>query len=210
MDNKKQVFYIRVSTAEQNPDRQHRDLPNDAIVLVDTCSGSIPLFERPEGRVLYDMILREEVYSITIHQLDRLGRDTLDVLRTIRFLIDKGINLISAQEGIATMVNGKENPIAKMLIGVLATFAEMEQDRRKERQAEGIAKAKAKGVYIGATAKQKRKPETTKEFLAKPKTKKVLRVLKEGNSLRRTAKICDVSLVFVQKVDRARKAEAEQ
>ena len=106
MDNKKQVFYIRVSTAEQNPDRQHRDLPNDAIVLVDTCSGSIPLFERPEGRVLYDMILREEVYSITIHQLDRLGRDTLDVLRTIRFLIDKGINLISAQTGVRAVDTG--------------------------------------------------------------------------------------------------------
>jgi hypothetical protein len=63
--------------------------------------------------------------------------------------------------------------------------------------------AKAKGVYIGGSAKVKRTPETTEQFLSKPKTKKVVRVLKEGNSLRRTAKICDVSLVFVQKVNRA-------
>ena len=74
MDKTKQVFYIRVSTAEQNPSRQHKDLPNDAIVLVDVCSGSIPLFQRPEGKQLLAMIEREEVYQITVHQLDRLGR----------------------------------------------------------------------------------------------------------------------------------------
>lgn len=203
MDKTKQVFYIRVSTAEQNPSRQHNNLPEDAIVLVDICSGSIPLFERPEGSRLRAMIEREEIYQITVHQLDRLGRDTLDVLTTIKFLMSKGINLISAQEGISTIVNGKENPLAKMLIGVLATFAEMEQNRRKERQAEGIAKAKERGVYIGGSAKAKRTPETTAQFLAKPKTKKVVRVLKEGNSLRRTALICGVSLVFVQKVRNA-------
>ena len=50
MDNKKQVFYIRVSTEEQNIDRQHRDLPSDAIVLIDKCSGSIPLLNVPKGR----------------------------------------------------------------------------------------------------------------------------------------------------------------
>lgn len=203
MDKTKQVFYIRVSTAEQNPSRQHNNLPEDAIVLADICSGSIPLFERPEGSRLRAMIEREEIYQITVHQLDRLGRDTLDVLTTIKFLMSKGINLISAQEGISTIVNGKENPLAKMLIGVLATFAEMEQNRRKERQAEGIAKAKERGVYIGGSAKAKRTPETTAQFLAKPKTKKVVRVLKEGNSLRRTALICGVSLVFVQKVRNA-------
>ena len=167
MDKTKQVFYIRVSTPEQNPSRQHKDLHTDGIVLVDICSGSIPLFERPEGKILLEMIQREEVYQITVHQLDRLGRDTLDVLTTIKFLMSKGIN------------------------------------RRRDRQAEGIAKAKERGVYIGGTAKATRKPETLKEFLAKPKTKKVVRVLKEGNSLRRTAKICDVSLVFVIKVSKA-------
>lgn len=203
MDKTKQVFYIRVSTAEQNPSRQHNNLPEDAIVLVDICSGSIPLFERPEGSRIRAMIEREEIYQITVHQLDRLGRDTLDVLTTIKFLMSKGINLISAQEGISTIINGKENPLAKMLIGVLATFAEMEQNRRKERQAEGIAKAKERGVYLGGSAKAKRTPETTAQFLAKPKTKKVVRVLKEGNSLRRTALICGVSLVFVQKVRNA-------
>lgn len=203
MDNTKQVVYIRVSTPEQNPARQKYELPNDAIVLVDICSGSIPLFERPEGSKLRAMIEREEVYQISVHQLDRLGRDTLDVLTTIKFLMSKGINLVSIQEGISTMVNGKENPLAKMLIGVLATFSEMEQNRRKERQAEGIAKAKERGVYLGGSAKAKRTPETTAQFLAKPKTKKVVRVLKEGNSLRRTALICGVSLVFVQKVRNA-------
>lgn len=203
MDQTKQVFYIRVSTPEQNPSRQHKDLPSDGIVLVDICSGSIPLFQRPEGSKLLAMIEREEVYQISVHQLDRLGRDTLDVLTTIKFLMSKGINLISVQEGISTIINGKENPLAKMLIGVLATFSEMEQNRRKERQAEGIAKAKERGVYLGGSAKAKRTPETTAQFLAKPKTKKVVRVLKEGNSLRRTALICGVSLVFVQKVRNA-------
>ena len=200
MDNKKQVFYVRVSTAEQNNARQRKDLPIDAIILADSCSGSIPLFERPEGKVLYDMIMREEVYQIVVHQLDRLGRDTLDVLSTIKFLMSKGINLHSVQEGIHTMINGKENPLAKMLIGVLATFAEMEQNRRKERQAEGIALAKAKGVYIGGSAKVKRTPETKEQFLSKPKNLKALEYIKKGYKNVEVAKIVGLHYNTVTKI----------
>jgi DNA invertase Pin-like site-specific DNA recombinase len=59
------------------------------------------------------MIEREEVYQISVHQLDRLGRDTLDVLTTIKFLMSKGINLVSIQEGITNNGERKRESISK-------------------------------------------------------------------------------------------------
>ena len=75
-----------------------------------------------------------------VHSIDRLGRNTLDIMQTIQDFTSKGINVVSTKEGLQTLINGKENPIAKMMIGILGTLAEFELARGKERQAEGIAK----------------------------------------------------------------------
>ena len=141
MDNTKQVFYIRVSTPEQNPSRQHKDLPDDAIVLVDICSGSIPLFERPEGSKLRAMIEREEVYQISVHQLDRLGRDTADMINLIKEFDNMKVAIRFLDDGIST-----EGTMGKMIVTILSAVAQAERQRILERTNEGRLEAKAKGI----------------------------------------------------------------
>ena len=184
--------YIRVSTVEQNTDRQE----TSGLTYRDKCSGSIPFAERVEASKL---LKNDAVTEIHVHSIDRLGRNTLDIMQTIQSLTDKGINVISTKEGLQTIVDGKENPIAKMMIGILGTLAEFELTRIKERQAEGIAKAKAKGTYKTSKGRTK---ETSTVFMNKKSTKAIIKYLKQGYSLRKTAKLSETSLGTVQKVNR--------
>lgn len=186
------VKYIRVSTTEQNTDRQLSvEFEKN---YIDKCSGSIPFSERPEAKKL---LANDEVTELHVHSIDRLGRNTLDIMQTIQYLTSKGINVVSEKEALQTIIDGKENPIAKMMIGILGTLAEFELSRIKERQAEGIAKAKDKGVFIG---RKKGSKEDVDTFLNKPSTKAIIRHLKAGEGVRRTAKLSECSIALVQKV----------
>ena len=131
--------YIRVSTEEQKIVRQ---TDFDGLIYPDVCSGSIPFKEREYAKKL---LSNKEITEVHVHSIDRLGRNTLDIMQTIQDFTSKGINVVSTKEGLQTLIDGKENPIAKMMIGILGTLAEFELSRIKERQAEGIAKAKEKG-----------------------------------------------------------------
>ena len=184
--------YIRVSSTGQNSDRQ--DAPFDGIKYPDECSGSIAFKERPEAKKLLSNDAITEVY---VHSIDRLGRNTLDIMQTIQYFTSKGINVVSEKEGLNTIVDGKENPIAKMMIGILGTLAEFELSRIKERQSEGIANAKKKGVYIGRKVGT---AESTEQFLNKKSTQSIMRFLKANESIRRTAKLSSTSIGTVQKV----------
>ena len=138
------VAYIRVSSLDQNPDRQLRvDIEKN---YIDKCSGSISFSERPEAKKL---LSNTKVTEIVVHSIDRLGRNTIDIMQTIQHFTNLGVNVISKKEGFETIVNGKENPVSKMLIGILGTLAEFELSRSKERQAEGIAAAQKRGAYKG-------------------------------------------------------------
>jgi DNA invertase Pin-like site-specific DNA recombinase len=117
-----------------------------------------------------------------------------------QFFTENGVNLISRREGLSTMIEGKVNPIASLIIGILSTLAQHELERLRERQREGIARAKDRGVYSSHGGN--RKEETRGEFLAKSDTKKIIKYLNEGNSLRRTALLSKASLGKVQKVAR--------
>ena len=94
--------------------------------------------------------------------------------------------------------NGTENPTAKLMVGILGTLAEFELSRIKERQAEGIAKAKARGVY--KTNGGNRSVETKTKFLSKKKNALCLKELKRGNSVRRSALLSGVSVITARKV----------
>ena len=184
--------YIRVSTTEQNTDRQNQSF--NGLKFEDKCSGSIAFKDRPQAKKL---LSNEEITEVHVHSIDRLGRNTLDIMQTIQDFTSKGINVISEKEGLQTIVDGKENPIAKMMIGILGTLAEFELTRIKERQSEGIANAKKKGVYSGRSVGSE---ETREQFLAKKSTKEIIKYLKQNESIRRTAKLSSTSVGKVQKV----------
>ena len=186
-----EVKYIRVSSEGQNTARQ-----GDSN-YIDVCSGSIPLNERPAGRRLLAAVASGKVSAIRVHSIDRLGRNTLDILQNIEKLTSEGVNIISEKEGLQTLIDGKPNPTARLVLGVLATLAQFERETIRERQREGIAKAKARGAYVANGGREK---ENKSEFLSKPKNTACLRYMKQGESIRRAARLAGVSPSTAQKV----------
>jgi len=171
----KKILYTRVSTTEQNASRQ---IKIGMELVSDECSGSIEFFKRTHASKLKDLVFDE----LHVHSIDRLGRSTLDIMQTIQYFTNKGICVISEKEGLKTLIDGKPNPIASLLIGVLGSIAEFELNRIKERQKEGIANAKAKGTYAGRSVGA---IEDEEKFLSK--YPRVIKLLNSGRSIRSIA-----------------------
>jgi DNA invertase Pin-like site-specific DNA recombinase len=172
------ILYTRVSTIEQKNDRQLSNSKDFDFIIEDRCSGATPFFDREGGKKIQKLVTKNEVTKITVHQIDRLGRNVVDILNTISFFNQKDICIHFIQQGIKTLNDdGTENTISKMIISILGVVAEMERNLIKERQSEGVAIAKAKGVYKGRAKGTK---ESNIDFLNKPKNKKALEYLENG------------------------------
>lgn len=172
------ILYTRVSSIEQKSERQLLNSKDFDLVIEDKCSGATPFFERDGGKKIEKLITTKKATKISVHQIDRLGRNLLDILNTISFFNEKGICVDFVQQGIKTLNDdGTENPISKMIISILGVVAEMERNLIKERQFEGIAIAKASGVYKG---RKKNTTESNLDFLKKPKVKKAIEYLNNG------------------------------
>ena len=192
------VYYLRVSTIEQNSARQMEDIIEGCKVFEDKISGSIPFAERTEGRNIVNLIKQRQINTIYVHSIDRLGRNSLDILQTIQFFNEYEVNLISKKEGLQTFIDGKPNAIASLMIGILSTLSEFELSRIKERSKEGIAEAKKRGAY--ANNGGKKKIESVEKFMNKESSKKVLKYLKQGLSVRSCSKMSECSISLVMKV----------
>lgn len=148
-------FYSRVSTLTQSSNRQienFKNFPNfnPSNLFIDKVQGNVPFLERPEAVKLYDAITsNSENCTLVVDSIDRLGRSLINVLSTIEMFSQNQINLKSIKEGFETLIDGKENPIAKVVISVMGSIAEMERNRIKERTSEGIKIARAKGKFKG-------------------------------------------------------------
>ena len=190
------VQYVRVSTTGQKTDRQIED---GIKVYEDKVSGSIAFNERDQAKRLLRDIEAGKVDEVIVHSIDRLGRNTLDIMQTIQWMTEQGVNVVSRKEGLSTLVDGKENPVAKMVVGIMATLAEFELERIRERRQEGIAKAKERGAYKNNGGREK---ETIEQFFSKKEINKCRQELQAGESLRRAARQAGVSLGTAQKVKR--------
>ena len=197
------VKYIQVSTKDQTVARQTiKNTPdgNTILEVVDKCRRSIPFSERDNAPKILKMAKEGNIDTLLVHSIDRLGRNTLDILQTIQEFTNLGVNIKSEKEGLETLIEGKENPIAKLMINIMATLSEFERERILERQAEGIQRAKKRGVY--KTNGGNKQPLSIEAFLNKEKNAKCLKELRRGESLRRAASLADVSLGTAQKVSR--------
>ncbi len=149
-------YYSRISTVTQNTSRQvanfksHGEFKAENL-FVDKVQGNVPFLERPEASKLFDKVTsgNKERVTIVVDSIDRLGRNLIDILNTIERFTANGINLKSLKEGFETLIDGKENPMAKIVISVMGSIAEMERNRIKERTAEGIKIAQAQGKFKG-------------------------------------------------------------
>lgn len=191
------VKYVRVSTAEQNTSRQEINSGEFSKVYIEKASGAIKFEERVEGAKLLNDIDKGSITEIHIGSLDRLGRNILDLLTMIEYFNSKSINLFVENIGMFSMIDGKPNPTFKMIASVLGNVAEMERDNMLERQKAGIELAKLQGKYKGRLYGSRM---TDEEFLKK--YKKVEVELRNGESLRRSARLGGVSLGVAQKVKR--------
>jgi len=197
------VLYIRTSTIEQNSIRQKQNKDETCKIIEDKCSGAIPFFEREGGKKMLELTEKGVVDEIIVHEIDRLGRNLLDILKTIAFFNTKKVNIEFKKQGLRTLnEDGTENDISKMVISILGVVAEMERKMIRERQLEGIAIAKANGVYKG---RNKGTKEGALQFLEKAKNKKALKLLNEGQKQINVAKILGLHPNTVSKINKLNK-----
>jgi len=189
------IRYNRISMPNQNLERQLAKQNPDEVLFNDVVSGSVPFAERKKGKELIEQIETGNVTIISVASVCRLGRGLYDIINTLEYLNSKGVVLRVDNLGLESMVLGKVNPTFNLIISVMANVAQMERETLLERQREGIAVAKAKGIYTGRV---KGSVETDAEVLTKYRD--VAKFLKMGKSLRDVKSRCGVSLGTVQKV----------
>ena len=199
------VKYIRVSTAEQNIERQNTSKGKYSKTYIDRCTGSIKLSERKNGSKLISDVTAGNVKEIHVWSIDRLGRNIIDILTTVEFLNKHSVNLFVENIGMFSLVKDKPNASFKMIVSVLGNVAEMERLNMLERQKQGIEIAKAKGIYKGRLYGTK---VTNEQILNK--YEKVVSELKKGESLRRAAALCGCSRGTVLKVKHILKKNCNQ
>lgn len=136
------IGYIRVSTIEQNPDRQYSDLKKYKIDKFFEEHASGKNTERPVLNEMLNFI--REGDTLFIESFSRLARNTADLLSIIETLKNKNVKIISQKENLDT-----GSPTGKMMITMIGAIATFERELILERQKEGIAIAKAAGKYKG-------------------------------------------------------------
>ncbi len=136
------IGYIRVSSLDQNPDRQLEQIPVDR-TFTDKASG------KDVARPQLDALLRfaRDGDTVVVHSMDRLARNLDDLRQIVRSLTGRGIRVEFVKEGLT--FTGEDAPMATLLLSVMGAFAEFERALIGERQREGIALAKQRGVYRG-------------------------------------------------------------
>ena len=199
------IRYNRVSSLSQNLQRQQKNNQNYTFVFEDTCSGTIPLFRRKYGTHLKDYVEQKKVDEISIHSIDRLARNLRDLLNVIEFFHNNGVSLYIENLGMRTLVNGKMNYTIKMMISVMGSFSEIENEIRRERQMEGIEIAKSLGKYKN---RKQRGKETTMSFLQKHK--KAIDLLEQGYKGTHVCKICNLNKNTVSKIKRYIKPQLKE
>jgi DNA invertase Pin-like site-specific DNA recombinase len=193
------IHYIRCSTVLQNSDRQKVESKFYDRVFEDRISGSVEFFARPYGSKIKKLVDKGLVTELSTHNLDRLGRSSRDLLNTIHYLTEKKVNVHITAHGLKTLDDdGKENPVAKLLLSILSCIAEMERTFILERIREGVALAKLRGAYKGRVKGK----ESVLKFLSKPKNKSCLQYLQKGYTNTEAAKLSGVHLNTVTKVKR--------
>ena len=137
------IYYRRVSTEGQSFDRQ--DANGADKVFEEKLSGASAK-NRPALQAMIDYA--REGDTVRVHSIDRLARDLRDLQNIISTLNDKGVTVAFDSERLTFSADGTD-AFAKLQLQMMGAFAEFERNIIKKRQAEGIAKAKAKGVYKG-------------------------------------------------------------
>ena len=200
-DSIMKIFYGRVSSVEQNTERQLQNLSGFDYVLTDKCSGVIPLFERPQGSQIRKFIDNGELNHLEIHSIDRLGRCLMSTLEVWNELTQKNIVVVCRNPNIRNIdENGKVDMFSELMMSILSTMSSFEKSLIKERQMEGIRIRQEKGLYGGRKIGSIVSPD---KFLNKPKSRKIVEYLNKGNyTYNEISRIVGCSMTTISKVQK--------
>ena len=172
------IGYVRISSIDQNTVRQ-LDGVQLSKVYTDKCSGKDT--NRPQLLVLLDSV--REGDTVHVHSIDRLARSLSDLLKLVESLNEKGVSVHFHKENL--LFTGADDKYQNLMLQMMGAVAEFERSMIRERQREGIEKAKEAGVYKGGV--KKTNADAIRAHIA------------NGSSYRDTAKALGVSLSTVQR-----------
>lgn len=197
------VIFVRVSKKEQDYQRQLEDLrvvaQNQSVQVAAEISEKISGVRANQERDGIQELLRLSrtgaIQKVLVCEVSRLGRSTVDVLQVVDELTRLGISIYVHNFGLETLKNGRRNPVAQFMFTLLAEFARLERETLRERILSGMEEARRQGKKIG-------RPDGAMEERATflKKYGSVTRNLRAGLSVRKTAKLCEVSINTVRKV----------
>ena len=193
--NGQTVGYVRVSSVDQNTDRQTEQLKHCDRLFIDSVSGKD--VERPELQKMLEHIRESDVVEVC--SIDRLARNNVDLQELVKAINAKGVTVRFLKEGLTFEQDTESNPISKMMLTMLAAISEFERELIRERQAAGIAIAKANGKYKG------RKPKINKNQL-----EHINEQLESGISKAEISKTLGISRQTLHKYIKEQNKEQEQ
>lgn len=203
----KVVLLCRVSTNSQDYNRQVNELTvycqqqrwSIERVFANKVSGAKKNEERPEIIEMVEYVKTHEIDRVCVLEISRLGRNTLEALKVIELLNEKGICLFVKNYNLETIVDGKINPIASLICTILLEIAQMERLTIRERMTSGreqyIAKCRKEDIKMGRPATYKKSDEAMKAQYAKE-----ISLLKKGLSLRQINAITGTSIMTIRKL----------
>jgi len=191
-------YYMRTSHYLQNIGTQIDKIEDGWKVYEDKgVSGRIPFLERPSGKRLIEDIASGKINQVIVLRIDRLGRDLEDILKTIKTIHSYNVAITSQNEGVTTLIDGKESVMSNLLINILSSISEFQYHQTREKTLAGIERAKLDGKYkgrkIGST-------ESMDTFLSKPKVQKIMTLLNEDIGIRKISRIVECSPNYIYKV----------
>lgn len=189
---KKVAYYLRTSHYLQNISTQVDKIEDGWKIYKDEgVSGRVSFKERKGGMKLIHDIKDGKITEVKILRIDRLGRNVQDILDTINTIHSFGVPINSLSEGITTLDDkGNVTPTTGLLVNVLSSLSEFFYHQNREKILNGIELAKKQGKYKGRATNSR---EDIDKYMNKPKTKKMLEMLKQGNSVRSIVRILECS-----------------
>lgn len=190
--NTKVAYYLRTSHYLQNISTQVDKIEDGWKIYKDEgISGRISFKERKGGMKLLQDIKDGKITEVKILRIDRLGRNVQDILDTINTIHSYGVPINSLSEGITTLDDkGNVTPTTGLLVNVLSSLSEFFYHQNREKILNGIELEKKQGKYKGRATNSR---EDIDKYMNKPKTKKMLEMLKQGNSVRSIVRILECS-----------------
>jgi DNA invertase Pin-like site-specific DNA recombinase len=146
MSKHQTVAYIRVSSVQQSTDRQLVGIDYDKEFIEKVSAKDA---ERPQLKAMLEHV--REGDEVVVHSMDRLARNTKDLLEIVEVLKGKGVSIKFIKESLE-FTAGKDNSMSNLMLTMLGAVAQFERELMLERQREGIEVAKQKGLYKGRSS----------------------------------------------------------